>query len=561
MFQRLRAKSPETVLFEQRARAEQIAGVLVRYGVAEMVDDSADHRWLAELAGHARPDPDLVALSRGERLCSAAQELGTTFIKIGQILSTRADLVGSDVAQSLKALQADDPADTPAQIAQTVAETLGVGVNDAFSSFASFERTPIASASIGQVCRAVTKDGRDVVVKVRHAGIVGQVDADMQILQALAQMAERDSARARTVRVTRIVEELRDSLEQELDFHNEMLNLQVITTNFAGSTQFVFPEPIPELSGDAVLTETALTGTQLADVVTDLGARRDTVIRQITDLYFKMIFEDGMFHADPHPGNLLLLSDGRLGILDFGKCGRIREGMREAFVDFLAAIFGDDDQEVARCMLVVAPGPPDLDSDLLTRELTVWKDQFFPTAGSGGQHADLGAAVTALLDMVNRYQLQLPGDVALMLVVVVELQGILVESGTPLRLTDLLRPYAEQLRRERLSPKRLWRSATRKAHRWEHLLDVLPTDLARLLEAGSRSELKVPLVVEGIDRPVNRLAYALVTAATIQGSSQLLARGTGPTYKETSLPGLVGTGVSAYLAVRILRSIHRSGGF
>ena len=224
----------------------------------------------------------------------------------------------------------------------------------------------------------------------------------------------------------------------------------------------------------------------------------------------------------------------------------------------LAAVFGDDLEEATRCMLLVAPGPRTLDTDLLARELTVWKELFFtPT---DGQHADLGAAVRALLDIVDRYRLEMPSEVALMLVVVVELQGILEETGTPLQLSQLLMPYAAQLRRERLSPKRLWRSATRRAHRWEHLLDVLPDDLARLLEASSRSELKVPLVVEGLDRPVNRLAYALVTAATIQGSSQLLARGTAPTYRETSVPGLVGTGVATYLAVQVLRSIRRAGG-
>lgn len=558
MLQRLRTKNPEAVLFEQRARAEQIISVLVRYGVAELSDDVAQRPWLAELAGHARPDPNLVAMSRGERLCSAAQALGTTFIKIGQILSTRPDLVGADAAQALKTLQADDPADTPEQIAQTVAASLGVSASEAF---ASFDATPIASASIGQVCRATTEDGRDVIVKVRHAGIVEQVAADMQVLSALAQLVERDSVRARTIGLSRIVSELGTSLEQEVDFHHELLNLQVISANFADSPQFVFPDAFPDLSGDAVLTESALDGTRLSDVLTDLGARTDPLIRQITDLYFKMIFHDGMFHADPHPGNLLLMPDGKLGILDFGKCGHISEALREAFVDFLTAVFSDDPEEVTRCMLVVAPGPPDLDTDLLSRELMVWKDRFFPPAGSPGQHADLGQAVSALLDMVNRYHLQLPSDVALMLVVVAELQGILIESGTSLKLTDLLVPYAEQLSRERLSPKRLWRSATRRAHRWEHLLEVLPSDLARLLEAGSRSELKVPLVVEGVDRPVNRLAYALVTAATIQGSSQLLARRAGPTYRDTSLPGLVGTGVSAYLAVKILRSIHKSGGF
>jgi ubiquinone biosynthesis protein len=196
----------------------------------------------------------------------------------------------------------------------------------------------------------------------------------------------------------------------------------------------------------------------------------------------------------------------------------------------------------------------------LAREVAVWKERFFPSDPKMRERADLGAAVTALLDMANRYRLELPNDVALMLMVVVELQGILVETGTTLRLSQLLLPYAARLRRERLSPQRLWRSATRRAHRWEYLLDVLPGDLARIVEAGSRSELKVPLAVEGLDRPINRLAYALVTAATIQGTTALLARGTAPTFRSTSVPGLVGTGVSAYLAVHVLRGIRRSGG-
>ena len=551
---------PEVVLFEQRARVERIVTVLVRYGVADLSGDVQGHRWLVRLAGHAKPDPALVAMSRGERLCAAAQELGTVFVKIGQILSTRADLVGADVAQALQALQSDDPADTPEQIAATVADALNVGVDDAFSAYGSFDTTPIASASIGQVCRATTVEGRDVVVKVRHAGIVEQVNSDVQILQALADVAERESAQARAYGISRIVRELAESLEQELDFHHELLNLQVISANFARSTEYAFPEAIPELCGEAVLTETVLDGTQLSRVITDLGARRDTVIQQLAGLYFKMIFEDGIFHADPHPGNLLLLPDGRLGVLDFGKCGRLRDDVREAFVDFLAAVFGDDLDEVTRCLLLVAPGPVTLDTDLLTRELAVWKARFFPASASEREDADLGAAVSALLDLTNRYQLQLPNDVALMLMVVVELQGILEQTGTTLRLSQLLLPYAARLRSERLSPHRLWRSATRRAHRWEHLLDVLPGDLARIVEAGSRSELKVPLAVEGLDRPINRMAYALVTAATIQGASSLLSRGTAPTYREVSVPGLVGTGVSAYLAVHILRSIRRSGG-
>lgn len=553
-------RSPALALFEHRARAQFIVHVLIRYGLADAATLTR-HPPFAELAGRMHPDPELMKLSRGERMRDAMLELGTTFIKIGQILSTRADLVGESVAADLKALQADDPADSPEQIAVTVSTELGTAADEPFASFASFDTTPIASASVAQACSAQTLNGDNVIVKVRHAGVPETVNQDLAIILALAQIIERDVPAARGLQPVRVAKELSDSLRQELDFRRELGNLIRVSTNFADHPQYAFPTPFPELSGEAVLTMSRLDGVRLSDVITDLGSHTDDVIRLIADMYFHMIFVDGLFHADPHPGNLLLLPDGRLGVLDFGKVGRLRDGLREAFIDFLAAVFSDDLEEATRCMLVVAPGPSNLDTAALTADLEAWIEQYFPSTKAGGMpHTDLGAAVSALLEMVHTYQLRMPTDLSLMMLVVVQLQGLLRQSGSTLTLTELLLPYAQQMRMERMSPKRLLREMTRTAHRWEHLISVLPGDLTRMFEAGSRGELKVPLVVQGLDKPVNRLAFALMASATISGATTLLSRRTEPTVGRVSIPGLVGAAASTYLSIEVIRAARRAGG-
>jgi ubiquinone biosynthesis protein len=543
-------------LVQNRARAEFIVSVIVKYGLADAATLEG-YPLLAQLAGKVKPDPALMEMSRGDRLRSAMQELGTTFIKIGQLLSTRADLVGPDIAEALSALQADDPADTPEQITATVTDDLKMPLDES-----SFTLIPLASASVGQVCKAVTPDGTEVVVKVRHDGVPEVVAQDLAILNALAALLEKDVAATRVLQPVQVAHQLSTSLTDELDFRRELGNLVRISANFAGNDTYVFPKPFPELSGEAVLTESMLDGTRFSSVINNLTVdQANDIIRMIANMYFQMIFIDGLFHADPHPGNLLILDDGRLGVLDFGKCGRLRDGMREAFIDFLASVMTGDIEESTRCMLKIAPGPADLDETRLQADLEGWIETYFPgSAGSSTMHADLGSAIAALLDIVRQYNLRMPTDMSLMLIVVMQLQGILQESGSSLTLTELLMPFAQEIQKERMSPKRMMRKALSTAHRWEHLIEVLPGDLTRLLEATSRGELKVPLTIGGIDRPVNRLAYALVATATINGTAQMLSRKAGPTVGRVSVPGLIGTAASAYLGYHVIRAIHKAGG-
>ena len=554
----LETRSPMFALVENRERAAFIVSVIVKYGLADAAALEG-HPMLVQLAGRAKPDPVLMSMSRGDRLRNAMQELGTTFIKIGQLLSTRADLVGPEIAEALSDLQADDPADTPEQITATVTNDLKQPLDSAFSSF---DLVPLASASVGQVCAATTADGQEVVVKVRHDGVPEVVAQDLAILNALAALLEKDVAATRVMQPVKVAHQLSASLTDELDFRRELGNLVRISANFAGNDSYVFPTPFPELSGEAVLTESMVVGTRFSAVINRLTVEQaNDIIRLIANMYFQMIFTDGLFHADPHPGNLLILDDGRLGVLDFGKCGRLRDGMREAFIDFLASVLTGDIEESTRCMLKVSPGPADLDETRLQADLEGWIETYFPgSAGSSTMHADLGSAISALLDIVREYNLQMPTDMSLMLIVMMQLQGILEESGSTLTLTQLLMPFAQEIQQERMSPKRLMRKALSTAHRWEHLIEVLPGDLTRLLEATSRGELKVPLTISGIDRPVNRLAYALVATATINGTAQMLSRKAGPTVGRVSVPGLVGSAASAYLGYHVIRAIRRAGG-
>ena len=547
-------------LVEHRARAEQIVRVFVRYGLAEGADLSG-HPHLADLAKGMKPDPDLMALSRGERLRAALLELGTTFIKIGQILSTRPDLVGPDVAEDLAVLQADDPVDTPEEIVATLAEAFNCTSEQALARFSSFNLVPIASASIGQVCLATLTDGTQVVVKVRHTGVVDVVREDLAILNALASILQHDVPSLRIMEPERTVAELSKSLIDELDFRIELRNLLVVSGNFADNPTYVFPTAYPELSAESVLTESMVDGTRLSNVIKSLGGQADLIVHELADLYFQMIFEDGVFHADPHPGNLLIIEGGRVGVLDFGKCGHLRESTREAFVDFLSSIFSGDIDETVRCMLVISPGPRSLDETALAADLAEWINQYFPRNGNpGGAHTDLGASMQALLTLVNRYQLKLPTDLSLMLLVVIQLQGLLEESGSQLTLTELLKPFAVRLKKERLSPQRLLRTAARTAHRWERLLEVMPGDLTRMFEAGSKGELKVPLDVNGIDKPVNRLAMALIGSAAILGASNMLSRRVHPMVGKVSVPGAIAGVASIVIARQVMRGVHRAGG-
>ena len=405
-------------LIQHRDRVEEVLRVLTHHGVAHMVALS-DHSHLREFvpAGvRLRGD----ALSDGERLREALIELGPTFIKLGQVLSTRIDLVGPDVAADLRELQTNVPADDEATVREMLVADLGRPAEEAF---AAFDFTPLASASVAQAHVARLHDGTEVVVKVQHAGIRDVIRADFDILEALAAVVEEHDETVALYRPRGVLKQLRRTVEAELDLMREAAVLDQVRANFAAEPDVVIPRPYPELSGPRVLTMSRIHGRRLRDVAADPDIDREAFALRAARIFVEMILRDQLFHADPHPGNVLVETTEhgiRYGILDWGEVGRIDQLLEDKLGAFILAVGGGDHLDVADRLLDIVTAPAHLDLDAFRIDLSDWLD----THGAAGiEHLDVAAAVEDLTRIVREHRLRMPPDVAMLGKTVIQLQG------------------------------------------------------------------------------------------------------------------------------------------
>ena len=545
--------APTRALLNHRARVEEILSVFSRYGIAQIAD-AAVHRGLADFLP-ARLQEESQPMTDGERLREALAQLGPTFIKIGQILSTRIDLVGPDVAADLKSLQTATPADSEDAVRETVEGDLGKPVEEAF---ASFDSTPLASASVAQAHPAALHDGTEVIVKVQHAGIQGTVAADFDILEALAAVVEERDASMALYRPRGVIMQLRRTVLAELDLVREARTLARARANFDDDVDVVIPRPYPELSGPRVLTMSRLEGESLAVVAQDDSIDRRAFALRAARIFLDMIFRDGLFHADPHPGNIMVVvtPEGlRYGIIDWGEVGRIDEALEDKLSAFVLATAMGDRDDVADSMLEIVTAPPHLDLDGFRLDLSDWLD----THGSSGmENLDVAAAVSDVTRIVRSHRLRMPPDVAMLGKTLIQLQGNLSLAGAELRIPEAFEGYTEQLVKKRVAPERMLRRARRTAHDWDRLLEQAPRDIGAILDAVRMGDLEVPLRLDTLDHSVNRLVNGILAAALITGATNLWARGTPPlTKRGMSIPGAAGTIASAVFALRALRAARR----
>ena len=536
-------------------RFREIAGVLARYGLAEFLA-ATDPAFLKDLLV-SPSGASLATLKREERLRLALTELGGTAIKLGQILSTRADLVGPEVAAELSRLRADTEPDAPEAVERTIREALGAPVEELFEGF---DPVPMASASIGQVHRARLPDGTAVVVKVRHAGIEERVRADLDILMGLAELAERGVVELRLYQPLAVAAEMRRTILRELDFVREERNLRHFAANFASEPGVAFPRPYPERCAREVLTMEELVGEPLSRLAGELSpeaaARRTAMAKLAADVFLEMIFRDNFFHADPHPGNLLVLPGDRLGILDCGMVGRIDERTRRAMEDALLAVAEGDAEGLTEQVMRIGRLPPGLDRAALRADI----EDFVADYASQELGAfDLGGAMADVAAIVRRHGILLPPVVAHLIKVFVVLEGASRTLSPGFSLIDVIAPYAGKIIARRLSPGALFTRARRSWRDWNALIESFPRDAAEILRRAREGRLDVHLVHRGLDATINRLVYGIVTAALFLGSCQVRASRVPPLVFDISLFGALGCAAAVLLGLRLLRAVKRSG--
>ncbi|QDU55464.1 ABC1 kinase family protein [Aeoliella mucimassa] len=532
-------------------RWQEILSVLSKYGLAGWASRlglSFGSNFLTNRQGQP-----LIRAGHEERIRLAVEELGPTFIKLGQVLSTRPDQVGFKLADELTNLQQNTPADSTDDVVALIEKELGRSIADCF---ATFEHQPLASASIGQVHRATLTNGTQVVVKVQHVGIEKQVHVDLEILSGLAQLAER-LPELRPYRLQSTMAELQRMMRRELDFGLELRNQQQFDAMFADDALVSVPKVYPELSTQRVLTMEWFNGRKLSSVVEDPAAkvRLPEYARRGAEIYLTMIFEHGFYHADPHPGNLILLDNGAIGLLDFGMVGRLGDPLREQVEDLLVAMASHDTERLTNVVMRLGATPPGLDDMALSTDLSAFVEQY---AYQSMDNFDLSGAFTEFVELIRRYEIVLPTQVALLIKTLLMLEGMAKMMEPEFSLMELVKTYRTKIFRRRLSPKRQARKLRNMMSELEQLAEVAPRRLREILEQVQRGKFDVHLDHRGLEPSVNRLVMGMMTSALFLGSSLMLSREVWPVHG-ISVPGTLGMVLSGMLGIRIMRAINKSG--
>jgi ubiquinone biosynthesis protein len=548
-------------LYRNVKRWTEIVTVLSRYGLADWLS----HTNIDFIKDRLKnPDGELLArLSREARIRLALTALGPTFIKIGQLLSTRPDVVGKDLADELRQLQASVPADPPAQVRALLEEELGQTIEEVFSEF---EETPIASASIGQVHRAQLRSGERVVVKVQHVGIERKVQEDLDVLAGLALLAEQFPEFA-NYRPAQNVAEMGRMLKRELDFGREERNLNQFAVMFKDDATVCIPRPITEYCTARVLTMDRIDGLCIAqpELLLANGIDTEAVARRGAELYLEMIFTHGHFHADPHPGNIVVLPGNVIGLLDFGMVGRIDETLREDIEEMLIAIVNHDTGMLTALIQRIGQAPPNLDQAGLAADVADFVGNY---STQSLEYFDLSSALMDMMEIVRRYRIQLPPQVALLIKVLVTLEGSAKLLHSKFSVMELMIPFHKQMFLRRMSPMRHIKKARRFYMEVEQLASILPRRLVEILDQVQAGKFDVHLDHRGLGPSVNRLVLGMLASALFLGSSMLLANKVPPTLyweplwfgiNDLSILGLAGSTLSLLVGLRLLRAIQKSG--
>lgn len=542
-------------------RLHEIAGVVIRHGFGQVITKSGLLNLLRRTGSALNwtSAAELREVEAPERARRMLEELGPTFVKLGQVLASRTDLLPPEWTEEFSKLHAHVQALSFDELREQLEEDLGQSVE---AAFADFDCEPLAAGSIGQVHRAELHDGREVVVKIRRPGIQAKVDADLRLLRHIAELLESEVSELRRYRPVRVQRQFARSIRAELNFIVEAKNLRSIRSNLPADSALETPEMIWEYTCERLLVQTRLPGISAADW---MQGERDgdydtkTIASVGADAILRMIFIDGLFHADPHPGNLVLPGGGRVGMLDFGMVGRLSENRRREFSELLKAVAEREVSAVAEVLLSWADSGT-VDFELLEQDCEAFLDRF---AGVQLQDLDVAALLLDLASIMRENDLAFPADVSMLVKVFVTLEGLGRALDPEFDLSKHLEPLARELVRRMHSPRAVLRRGSRDIAR---ILAGLPHDVRVTLDRIRRGNFKVELDLQRLDsfgrqldRSANRVTVGMILAAMIIGTSIAMTIDGGPQVWGIPAIGLFGFITSGATSVALLWSIFRSG--
>ncbi|MDD2310563.1 MAG: AarF/UbiB family protein [Desulfuromonadaceae bacterium] len=540
-----------------------VVRVLSKYGF----DQALEMLGLADMVVRSRrlfgrPLPDIARLTAAERMRLALEELGPTFVKLGQILSTRPDVIPHSFVREFEKLQDNVPGFSFEEVLTQITNELGAPVE---RFFAEIDPIPLAAASIAQVHRARLVSGEDVAIKVRRPGIVAVVESDISALMALAGMAERHISGSELYDPVGIVREFARTIRREMDFTREGHTIEKFRDNFIKTDWMYFPRVYWEQSSRAILTMEYISGVKVSDQdnLSRQGLDGELIARRGAESFLEMVLNHGFFHGDVHPGNVLILPDNVICLLDYGIVGRLDDELKTFLTDILAAIVKRDMDEVVSLLLFAGDISDGLDTRALKRDLSNFIDGYYEIPL---KDIEVGRMLMEFIEIISLYNIRISPDLMMLTKSLVLIEGMGRALDPAFDMVEQLRPFIVKAVRRKFSPLRVSRDINHILSSYLNLARNIPRDLKEIINRINRNKFKIDLEHRGLDkftadfdRSINRLSISMILAAMIIGSSIIMHTDKGPKIMEFPVLAFFGYTVAGFIGLWLVYAILRSG--
>lgn len=545
-------------------RLRQILQVLIKYGFGYIVDRlKIDQNIIRKNLIRFGPIKklDIFDMPVPVRARKVFEELGPTFIKLGQILSTRPDVVPLEFCKELEKLQDEVPAFEYEKVEEEIRNELKNPVDKIFNNFS---REPEAAASLSQVHFAELKTGENVVVKVQRPDIRKVIKKDLKILDGLAKLMEKHIEESKIYNPVGIVNEFKETILKEIDFNAEATHVVRFQKNFKDNTTVYVPKVFHNLSTGRVLTIERIEGTKITDIerIEKLGLDRKQIAVNGSNAILKQIFIDGYFHADPHPGNIFVIEGNKIVFLDYGMVGRIDEATKDQIANILAAIIERDVPEISAAFTTMGL-LDEVDVRKLNLGLADLMDSYY---GIPLKELKIGPFLVNIVKLVSRYKVKMPPEMFLLAKTLLTIESVGRRLCPEFNMIDQARPFVENLLKSRYSPKKIAREIRKFAKELYSLKNTLPKDINLILNKIKKGTLKIDFEHQGLenfilhmDKVSNRIAFSVIIAALVIGSSIIMQTDKGPLFLGFPALGIIGFLVASILGLGLAIAILRSG--
>jgi len=544
-------------------RYQEILSVLIKYGFGDVVDtlNIKQHIEIGWQKISGKQPEQIEKLSRPERVRMTLEELGPTFVKLGQILSTRPDLIPLEYVQELAKLQDNVPSFPYDDARQIIKSETGSFPEETFSSF---DKTPLAAASLGQVHKATLKDSQEAVaIKVQRPDIQKTIEVDLEIMLHLASLAERNVEELKVLRPTKIVEEFARSMDEETDYTVEAAHIEHFARQFLDDQTIYVPKVFREWTTKRILTMEYIEGIKASELdrLKQEGYDLKEIANRGAELIMKQIFAHGFYHADPHPGNIFILPNALICFLDFGMMGRISTQEREDFTDLVRMILSKDGKKTVDALLRVSNFAKDPDREELERDMGEFFDQFLYLTL---KELEVGKMLQRVLEILTRNGMSLKPDLFLMLKALVTAEGLGRSLDPDFQILRHAEPFIEEIQTSRYTPKRIASDFIDSGTEFVHLMKEIPGELREVLNNLKEGKLSIQVDYRSLDRTISslgkisdRIVSSIVLASLIIGSSIVTLSEIPPKWRGIPLIGVVGFLAAAVMGFWLLASILR----